>query len=147
MLVFVPDAKQLITYSHPVVSKSITRSDWEISGNFDIRSFKLRIEAILLVWLLYWPSRTLKTKTRGQACGWQQTHDTRYVAEVSRATQIPRAALFVSTLMDVEGRPSFYGSWNPAQGIRGSHRAVYCRIPEWTLQIFWSVLHPQIRNC
>jgi hypothetical protein len=105
--------------------------------SFDPTDFTLK--QFLWYVLLYWLSRKLKIKTRGQACPWQQTLDTGYVARVPRATQIPRAALFVSTLTDDRRRTSINRSRNPAQGLRGSHRGIYRRMPEWTLRIFWLV--------
>ena len=109
------------------------KNSWE-NLSFDPLDFKLK--PFLWYVLLYWLSHNLKIKTQGQACGWQQTRDTGYVARVLRATQISRAALFVSTLMDDQQRASFYRSRYPAQGLRGSHRGIHRRMPEWTLQYF-----------
>ena len=102
-----------------------------------LKFFRLWIEAYLVHFFLYWLSHRLIT--RGQACGWQQTRDTRYVARISYATQIPRAALFVSTSADDRRRTSIYRSQNPAQGLWRSHRGICRRMPKWTLWITWSV--------
>jgi hypothetical protein len=77
--------------------------------------------------------------TPGQACGWQQTRDTGQVAGVWHSTQIPRAALFVSTPAHDRRRTPIYRSENPAEGLRGSHWAIRRRMPERTLRISWSV--------
>jgi hypothetical protein len=98
--------------------------------SFDPLDFKLK--PFFWYVLLYRLPCKLKIKTRGQACGWQQTCDAGYVARVSCATQIPRAALFVSTLTN-DRRRNFYRSQNPAQGLRGSHRGIRRRMPERTL--------------
>ena len=124
-----------------------------------IRLRNLRRFWHLILWTLNWSHSSgtfcfwllcrFKTKTWGQACGWQQTCDARYVARISHAKQIPRAKLFVSSFMDDQWRTSFYRSQNPAQawGVRGSHQGMCCRMSEWMLWIFWSVLRSQIRNC
>ena len=111
---------------------------------FDPSDFELKP---FFWYVLFWLSCRFKTKAWGQACGWQQTCDTGYVARISHVKQIPRAKLFVSSFMDDQWRTSFYRSWNPAQGVRGSHRGICCRMSEWMLPIFWSVMCSQIRNC
>ena len=114
----------------------------EIDKSWEILTFDpLEFELKPFFWyvLLYWLSRRLKTKTRGQACGWQQTCHARHVARVSRATQIRRTTLLVSTFTDDQRRTSLDRSWSPAQGLRRSHRGIHCRMPEWTLRIFWWV--------
>ena len=91
----------------------------EIENSREILSFDrfdFKLKPFFWYVFLCWLSRRLIT--RGQACGWQQTRDARYVARVSHAIQIPRAVLFVSTPADGWRRTPIYRSRNPAQGLR-----------------------------